>query len=819
MPHSVILSLAVTAGVAAGVFGDPAVHTIARWIAALSTMVALAAHARGARPWVSRAAITAVAAVGAVIGSSAQHRALHAPLREFLDARVGGFAIDGATGIGASPSVVVEGVVRADAALTGTGAAMRIDVLRIWLGPHPESVAGGVALSVSGVLVHATVTEWRAGRTVRAPVQLRRPARYLNAGVPDYERLLARRRVTLVGSVKSAALVEVVAAGHPVDEWAARARARVRRVLAARVGTRDPQSAAVATAILIGDRGALDPDVERRLQEAGTYHVIAISGGNIAILAGLVLAALWWLHVPDRWAAGAAIGVLGAYAFFRGGGPSVMRATVMAVIYLALRTIDQRTPPAHAIALTAMSLLLVDPLSIADVGFWLTFGATGAIVVGASRARLPAAAWFHAPAILVLASACAEGALMPIGVAVFQRVTLAGLIVNLAAVPCMAAVQIGSMVAVAADAAGLGAVASAAGWGTHLAVRGLIDSAALVDVAPWLTWRVPSPSLWLIGAYYSAVALWLFAWRSADRSVVNRRRLAATTAVLLFLWIAVAPQTLARVRGDGRLHVTLMDVGQGDAVLVTLPNGRTALVDAGGVSRGGDFDIGDRVLGPALRARGLGRLDYVAVTHGDLDHIGGVASVARDFSPAEIWDGVFVANHSPTELVRQMALRRRSTWRSLQAGDRFEIGGVEWRVHHPPLPDWERQWVRNDDSLVFELRYGQVSVLLTGDIGREVEQALIPTLDLLPTVVLKSPHHGSGTSSSAAFIDAIRPAVVLISCGRGNSFGHPVPYVLERYHAVGAQVLRTDLEGQIEVVTDGVTVTAATYTGRLIRVP
>ena len=114
-------------------------------------------------------------------------------------------------------------------------------------------------------------------------------------------------------------------------------------------------------------------------------------------------------------------------------------------------------------------------------------------------------------------------------------------------------------------------------------------------------------------------------------------------------------------------------------------------------------------------------------------------------------------------------------------------------MHHPPLPDWERQKVRNDDSLVIELRYGQVSMLLTGDIGREVEQALLPTLDLLPIVVLKSPHHGSGTSSSDEFIRAIRPQLVLIGAGRANPYGHPVPYVLDRYRAVGARVYRTDL--------------------------
>jgi competence protein ComEC len=189
----------------------------------------------------------------------------------------------------------------------------------------------------------------------------------------------------------------------------------------------------------------------------------------------------------------------------------------------------------------------------------------------------------------------------------------------------------------------------------------------------------------------------------------------------------------------------------------------------------------------------------------------------RDFQPREIWWGVAVPNHQPTSAVTEEAVRARATWRWLQRGDRFELGGVEIRVHHPPLPDWERQKVRNNDSLVLELRYGTVSVLLTGDIDRDVERELLPTLDLLPTVVLKVAHHGSGTSSAEEFIQHVRPSVALIGVGRANPYGHPVPYVLERLHAIGSEVFRTDLDGQVTVSTDGNTVWATTFTGRSWR--
>ena len=842
MPLSLNLAVAVSAGVAAGVFLDPDRAGWAPWIAAAAALLTPAAYARHQIDLAGWSALVALAAICAIVGAAAQERALHPPLRNLLEQRIGGFAIEGAEGPRGETPIAIEGRLLADATPTESGAALRMQVARIWLGECPEPAAGGVSVSVSGALAAAAITAWRAGRVVKAPALLRRPARYFNHGVPDQERLLARRGISLVGSVKSAALVEVVSHGSWLDETASAARASVRAAMARHVGVRAPQSAAVATAILIGDRGSLDPEVERRLQEAGTYHVIAISGGNIAILAGLVLWLLHWLRVRAGPAAGAAIAVLAAYAFIAGGGPSVVRATLMAAIYLSLRMIDQRTSPAHAMALTAAILLVVAPLSIADVGFWLTFGATAAIVVGATRAPLhpttqsprgggpglPAAAWLRAPAALVLASACAEAVLAPVGALVFQRVTLAGLLLNLAAVPCMALVQVGAMVTAAADAIGAVPVASAAGWITHMSVRGLVESAMLVDFAPWLTWRVPSPSILVVVAYYACLIAWLVAGLHHEAHEVNHeakpkllralRVVSSCSSWFLFLWIIAAPQTLVRIAGDGRLHLTAIDVGQGDAFLVTFPNGRTLMVDTGGVSIRGAFDIGDRVIGPALRARDVARLDYLSLTHGDPDHIGGAASLAKDFAPLEIWDGVFVANHAPTMQLRAIADGRRAAWRPLQQGDRLHVAGVEIRIHHPPPPDWERQKVRNDDSLVIELRYGQVSMLLTGDIGREVEQALMPALDLLPIVVLKSPHHGSGTSSSKEFVEAIKPKVVVISCGRGNSYGHPLPYVLDRYRAVNAKIFRTDQEGQIELITDGQSLSATTFTGRRTQI-
>ena len=813
MPHlSLALALTLSVGIACGVLTDAQPTDPLSLALALSWAGGSVAFFRG-WPRVQLAAIgVTVFAAGWLLGDHALERAMHPPLRNLLEERIGGFAIDGSNDRPESP-IVIEGQLSQDAAPSGNGVVLRVQVKRVWIGPCPEPTAGGVSLSVGGGQQAAHLAEWRRGRVLRAPAMLRRPARHLNHGVPDQERALARRGIALVGNVKSAALVEVIARGRWWEEAAASLRARTRAALDRHVRPLGEQSAAVATAILIGDRAGIDIEVERRLQEAGTYHVIAISGGNIAILAGLQLGILAWLGIRGWHAPLATVAVLIVYAAVASGGASVARATMMACVYLGVRALDHRTAPSNAIGLAGATLLLIDPLAIADVGFWLTFGATAAIVVGASRVRWPGRLWLKSALAVLLASACAELVLAPIGALVFQRVTLAGLLLNFVAIPAMTLVQLGAMAVVLFDLLGLHFLAGSLGNVVHAGGEALTGSARFLDLAPWLTWRVPSPAIIVTASYYGTLGLVLGA-RRLPRRRAGLRWVPAAAAAILFIVIIAAPQARIRARGDGRLHASMVDVGQGDALLITFPNGRRLVVDTGGASGRGDFDIGDRVVGPMLRALGVLNLDYLAVTHGDPDHIGGARALVRDFSPREIWWGIPVANHEATSIVSAEAGHVRATWRWLQRGDRFEVGGVEIRVHHPPLPDWERQKTRNNDSLVLELRFGAVSVLLTGDIDREVERELLPILDLLSTVVLKVAHHGSNTSSGDEFVQHTRPKVALIGVGRANPYGHPVPHVLERFKAVGTEVFRTDLDGQVTVSTDGRSLRVETFTGR-----
>jgi competence protein ComEC len=284
------------------------------------------------------------------------------------------------------------------------------------------------------------------------------------------------------------------------------------------------------------------------------------------------------------------------------------------------------------------------------------------------------------------------------------------------------------------------------------------------------------------------------------------------------LWIVAEPWTAFRATGDGRLHVTFIDVGQGDSALIRFPRGATMLVDAGGLGGSASFDVGDRVVAPVLRDGGVRRLGTVALTHGDADHIGGAAAAIREFRPWDIWEGIPVPPFAPLQAIHVVAASTNSRSRMVQTDDVIEVDGVSIVVRHPSLPDWERQDVRNDDSIVLELLWRDVSVVLTGDIGAEVERAIASRFQPAPLRIVKVPHHGSLTSSSDRFVHVLSPRVAVVSVGRSNRFGHPAPAVLRRYEDVHAEIFRTDRDGAVTVDTDGASLDIHTFTGRALHI-
>ncbi|OFW06014.1 MAG: DNA internalization-related competence protein ComEC/Rec2 [Acidobacteria bacterium RIFCSPLOWO2_02_FULL_68_18] len=744
----------------------------------------------------------------AALGVGARSAALHTPLRAVLNREIGDFDLD-TIGPGARHDPMrVRALLVEDASREAGFIALRARVTAIGTSGGWEPAEGGVTLAVGGTATHADT--WRAGRTVETFATFRRPAQYLNDGVPDVERQLALDGTTLFGSVKSALLVDVVARGTPIEEAAAEVRQHARRSIERHVAPHGAVSAAIVAAVLIGDRTGLPDPIRLRLQAAGTYHVIAISGGNIAILAALVVLALRVFGISGRPTACLTLLLLGAYAQVVTTSPSVWRATLMAGLYFAARLAGHRSPPWQAVGMAAALVVCARPLEVRSAGFLLTFGATAALLETARRAS--AAGTRHRVAAWVLASISAslavELVLLPVNASTFSRVTAAGLALNLAAVPLMGVVQIGGVLVAALDRVDL--VAAPAGWVAHAAASALVASARLVEIAPWLVVRVPPPPAALIGAYYLGLGVAL-----AGRGAVP---LAGVTAVAAAAVAIVSGQPAGWLREDHAasiLRVTAFDVGQGDATLVQLPGGSALLVDAGGLPfGGGSFDVGSRVLAPALWARGVRRLDALLLTHGDPDHVGGASAVVSDFVPARVWQGIPVPADASISAVLERARHVGARLERRQAGEEMAAGGARLRVLHPPPPDWERRRARNDDSVVLEVVYGDIAVLLPGDVGAAVERGVLARLTPARLRILKVAHHGSRTSTSRELVERWRPQIAIVSAGRGNPFGHPAPEVLERLAAIGAAIYRTDLDGQVTFETDGRDVRVRTYVER-----
>jgi competence protein ComEC len=792
------------------------------------------------------------ALAGLSLGVSAAGRAYRPPLLTWFEAR----------GQSVTDPVHVEGILREDASSGALGPSLTLDVEQVHDAPHlqgqrrassrvvprwTDPCLGGVRLAVAGALAASHMPEWRGGRRIRVAASLRLPPVYLNPGVRDDRRALARKGIVLVGSIKSAALVETLERGTLSREAAAAVRASIRADLAAAVGRWSRRSAGIATAILIGDRTGLAEEDVRLLQEAGTYHVIAISGGNIAILTILLYGTMRLGRVPPRAAAVATMIVLLFYGRVAISTASVDRAITAAVVYLGARVIDQRGAALNVLSIAAVEGLAVSPVAVFDAGFLLSFAATLGILVGIERQHAiqsrhsmrPGALsqpgfpsvgrWFPLRAALtpilfcagalLLATVAAEAALLPIAAALFGRITFAGLLLNFAAIPLMTIVQAGSLAALVVGPLHRGA-AAAIGFAVHAAADALVRSSRLVEAAPWLSHLVAPPAWWLVAAYYVSLLLCL---TSATGRV---RRLAAGVAVIITALFVISPSSTSRtvLAPPSLLRVVFLDVGQGDATLILVPGGRAVLVDAGGIptaqsldasDEGGSvFDVGERVVVPALRALGVRRLDALVVTHGDPDHIGGARAVVRMLHVRSVWEGIPVPPHAGLRALAIAAEASGATWRTLQAGDIERFGSVVMRVLHPPPPEWERQRVRNEDSVGLEIRIGNASVILPGDIGHEGERAILSRLDWGRLVILKAPHHGSVTSSTPQLLGRLRPAAVVFSAGRANRFGHPHPTVVARYEAIGAHIFSTAQDGAVILDVDDDKIVLRGWTGK-----
>jgi competence protein ComEC len=629
------------------------------------------------------------------------------------------------------------------------------------------------------------------GQRLAAEFRLHRPVGFRNPGGFDYPGHLAREGIFLVGNGR-ADRVEVLTPEAPpwpvrIKRWAVE---MIHRHL-------PPVSSALLAGLLLGERTELPPSADEAFRRAGVYHILAVSGFNVALLASAVFLGLSLVGLPRRLVATAAIFLVLGFALVAGGQPSVVRATVMGVLVLFGLLLERETTLFNSIALAALLILLWRPGELWEPGFQLSFAATAGIVYLAIpwTAFLKERGWPGWLAASVAVSGSAQLAVTPIMLAHFNQLSLIGVAANLVVVPLAAVATTGGLAALLLTLAheGLGDLLFQSLWLVLVGLRGAVWLFAAVPAAMI---HLPAPHPATAVSFYAVLAL-LPHWGS--------HRLIRCGAVVLSALVLVATLWPWVRAADGRLRVTFLDVGQGDAAFVELPDGRRLLVDGG---PGGErrFDVGERVVAPFLWNHAVATLDAVAMTHGDPDHAGGLPAILRHFRVRELWDNGLV--DAEAEEILRLAEKQGTVRRRLRAGDRIWLGPALITVLNPPalpLSGSPRGPAsdENNNSLVLRLDWGLASFLLTGDVEQEGEAELLTRRQPLAHLVLKVAHHGSRYSTTEEFLKAGRPAVAVISVGAGNPFRHPTPEALERLDRVGAKVYRTDRDGAVIAETDG----------------
>lgn len=696
---------------------------------------------------------------------------------------------------------------------------MELSALRI-AAPDCEAVdcwrpySGSVQLSL-----RYAKQSWPVGTCLEVRSGLRRLRGFGNRGEFDWEAWNRRRGIWATAYAWNDR--ELRSLG-PCAGVVSRLRRRLRDA-ALRAG--GPQGGVVA-ALVTGLRDAVPPDAARVIREAGTAHALAISGLHLGLVTSAVfLAAYRVLLLHPSWSLThdirrpavlvAALALL-AYACLAGATPSVLRAGIMAAAALACLWWGRGSLVWPSFALAALVTTLWSPAVLADSGFRLSYAATAALVLWARRdPRSPGsvpfagsaapreAAQASAPSLLsqglgwlvaaFKVSLLCQLVTLPIVAQDFHQIPLYSAFVNLLAAPLVTGATLSALLASALELLG-------GGWGDPLfALAGRcagawVALAGAVVALPGAVLAVPAPGVALVVSSQAALFAWL--WGLGSRSGAQRQasRLLALGCLAASLALAVAAIG-DRFRSD-LLRVDVLSVGQGDATVLRLPGGAVVVVDAGLPGRG------RLAVAPFLRRAGVGTIDILVATHADADHAGGLVTLVESFAVGELWLPTLdcakpeIAAAVQAVLAAGGRVRERS---QLPATLSFANGLARLTVMFAGLP---AEGCANNDSLVLRASFGGRAVLLPGDIEREGEQALLAQSSALSAAVLKLPHHGSDTSSSAAFLEAVNPSLALVSAGWQNRFGFPAPAVLERLALRDTRVLRTDLSGSVSLRID-----------------
>lgn len=638
------------------------------------------------------------------------------------------------------------------------------------------------------------------GTRVRVRGRLASFDRARNPGEPDSASLERMRGID--AQLESAAILQRLGSVGSPRVWLARAHEWAHAQLQARLGEPD---ASVVAGELWGERAALAPDLRAEFQETGTVHVLVTAGLHLGAVAALVVALLALAGWPRTLTCMLAALCIWAFVWWSGAQLPATRAATMATFALAARACGRATLSWSALAAAAVAIALASPASVATPSFALSFSCVGAIAACAT----PLEGWIdrltalpdRAREALVLTLATQLGT-WPIGAAVFLQFAPYALLANLAVVPCVTlTMALGAATLLCAGFPPLAqAFANLLTWPLAWTLGSVHVLASLPAAKLPMT---PAPA-WCIATYDATVLIGAWLWQRGARTSACGL---ALLAVVLVLW---PPRAL-----DPRLRITVLDVGQADAIVVQTPRGHALLVDAGGrLERGPQSDassaeaIGTRIVVPFLLRHGVHAIDAIVLSHPHGDHAGGVAPVLRALRVGELADGGQRygghAYHDALDVAHVEGVpidepRVGATWHT-DDGVAFDFVG-------PSLPFIGGRNAINDNSIAFVLQYRNFRMLFTGDAGADAEARFLREGVDLHADVLKVGHHGSAYSSTPAFMAAVHPRYAVISVGRHNLFGHPAQSTIATLRRFGARVYRTDQNGAVTILTNGTTVT------------
>ncbi len=668
----------------------------------------------------------------------------------------------------------------------------------------PEHLAAGASVEAHVLLrVFASPPEamrgiegLRRGDRLRVWCRLRRPREAGNPGCPDPALSLAAQGLDATGVVKTARLVEVVERGSPFSpaRWLDGLKAASRRRLDHAFGE-EGRCRATLGAMLLGDRGGLDPEGWRLLRDAGLVHILSISGLHVGLVAGLLLWVLRRTRLGQPAIFALSVLTLSGLSFFVGGQAPVLRSVLSACALLLGRAIGREGEALNTLVVVAAGLAGCRPAYVRDPGFQLSFAATaGILALAAPIARaipLP-----RVPALSLAVSTSAYIATAPITAWHFSRVAPVSLLTNLlAAILCGAAMVGGTAAALLDGVPLLGPAAASLGG---VSVGALFRLSAAASFVPGGAFRVPPPAPLLLCVHFALLVLAILlpsrlaaAPRSAFAGTLPRLVRTALALALASVHAGPLPRTTA-----SRTEVAAIDVGQGQSVLFRGPSGGFVLVDAGGAA-GQRFDVGERIVAPTLSYWGCRRIAAVVVSHAHDDHAGGVSAILREFPVDELWFPIGAHRDAAMKKILDDARERGVALVAIERGFRTERGGVPFEVLSPERHETSR--AANERCIVLRAGRAPARVLVPADLEGEGEEQLLRLGVDLRAEALIVGHHGAPRGSQARFLSAVAPAIAVISVGTPNRFGHPDPGVLRRLRDARCRVYRTDRDGQVRI--------------------